>query len=601
MCGVVGILRYGKPIQKDEICRLTKAVAHRGPDGEGVWIHGDVALGHRRLAIIDPEHGQQPMSNHDGSLCLSYNGEIYNFKQLRGELEKRGYSFATQSDTEVVIHAYEEWGQSCVERFRGMFALAIVDLKRRRLFLARDHFGIKPLYYRITSDSFSFASELQALRLLETSAPIGDLGSVDYYLHYQYIPAPFTIYKDTFKLAPAHRMTVDLSRGSAKPKPERYWHLTAKPKRDLSDSDWKLLFKEAVSESVQAHMVADVPFGILVSGGIDSTLVAQCMSEVAESPLKAFSLGFSVPSSSEIEYARIAADTLGLDLTIDIADEGLFDSLPAIVQRCGEPFGDSSIMPSWYLAKMARAHVPMVLSGDGGDEAFAGYNSYQQWISLDQQDPLVFTDQPQCLLRRWENIIAYHNQQERQRLWRKEFHDLIAAGCTAFHEALNIADKSDSLRLVQSMDYHTYLPNDLLHKMDMASMSHGLEVRTPLTDIKVVELAACAPLDQRLRRKSGKWISKFLLKALLRGRFPDSFVYRPKKGFSIPRDQWLSPGSRGQELAEQVVLQNGLFKNWFSETEIKLIFDRRTKDRGHLWLLLVLGLWLDTNRDIQFV
>src|SRR4051794_40237634 len=287
MCGIAGIIRWqGDRLRPAEIERMTEAIDHRGPDGVGFLRRDGVALGHRRLAIIDPELGQQPMSNDDETVWLSYNGEMYNFQELRSELKAKGHRFETHCDTEVAIRAYEEWGPGCVKKFRGMFAFAMADFRNRRLLLARDHFGIKPLYYRLGEGYFAFASELPALRKIDDRAPAGNLDAVDLFLRYQYVPTPHTIYKDVHKLPPAHYLVVDFDGKVSGP--TRYWDFSFQPQTGLSDDEWVERAESVIHESVKAHLVSDVPFGVFLSGGVDSSLVAAEMSRVLKHPVQAF-------------------------------------------------------------------------------------------------------------------------------------------------------------------------------------------------------------------------------------------------------------------------------------------------------------------------
>ena len=593
MCGITGILRSDRAVHKSEIEALGAAVSHRGPDGSGVWLHNNVALAHHRLAIIDPGGGPQPMVNHRSSLAISYNGEIYNYLELRRELQQLGYPFVTQSDTEVVLAAYDIWGQNCLSRLRGMFSLAIVDLERKHLFLARDHFGIKPLYYRAEKDRFSFASELLALRIGETSTPEGDVQSINYYLRHQFIPAPHTIYKNVHKLPPAHFLTVDFNGKVSEP--IRYWHTKEYEPLLLDDQEWVERVDAAVKESVEKHLVSDVPYGVFLSGGVDSTFIAKAMSEIENKEIKAFSVGFEEQPYSELEHATLVADDLQLTHFTKIVTEDIFDLLPKMVSHCGEPFGDSSVLPSWYLSELASQEVSMVLSGDGGDEAFGGYNSYQSW--MDQGlDSGTAIEKLAC----WQETTCYYNIKQREQLWKPEYHESADIDCDTYINAMRLADHSDHLRVAQAMDYQTYLPNDILHKMDIASMYHGLEVRTPFTDLKVFELAAQTPVSQRLRKKNGQWQSKYVLKKCLEGSFPEQFVHRKKQGFSIPRDKWLEPDSRGGILAREVILDSRICKQFFNQDEMHNILERQQNERGHLWLLLVLGLWEDCNGDVKF-
>jgi asparagine synthase (glutamine-hydrolysing) len=625
MCGIAGIIRWSEPLRDGEIERMTKAIDHRGPDGVGFLRRDSVALGHRRLAIIDPETGQQPMPNQDETVWLSYNGEMYNFHELRDELEQKGHTFDTRSDTEVVIRAYEEWGPECVKRFRGMFAFALADFRQRKLLLARDHFGIKPLYYRVNKDYFAFASELAALRKVDDGPPAGNLDAVELFLRFQYIPTPHTIYQDVFKLPPASYMVVDFD--GKLTGPTRYWDFSFQPQTGLTDNEWLERAETVIHDSVKAHLVSDVPFGVFLSGGIDSSLVASQMSRILKHPVQAFSIGFEEKQYSELPYAEQVAEQCGIELRTEIVREDTLKILPDLVAHYGEPFGDSSAIPTWYVSRLAREHVPMVLSGDGGDEGFAGYPTYEWWLS---NSPLKQArDSAHDLhlraafwyLRRaarqylaqgtlnnvseWQRLFLFMHEPERRTLWRDEFQGLVGRGCEVFEEADARARKLGRLSYAQYLDFQTYLPCDILTKVDVASMYHGLEVRTPLIDVRVLELAASLPVKQRSRRNgSGEVTGKYLLKKLLGQTFPPEFLHRKKQGFSIPRDTWFRAGQSGRKMIEQIILdrQSRLY-DWFKPERVRAqleIHSDTSDNSGPLWLLLVLGIWLEQNPEVHF-
>ena len=626
MCGIAGIIRWeSNGYRQGEIERMTEAISHRGPDGVGFLRRDCVALGHRRLAIIDPETGQQPMANEDHTVWVVYNGEMYNFLDLREELERKGHSFKTRSDTEVVIHAYEEWGAECVNRFRGMFAFAIADFRKREVLLARDHFGIKPLYYRAGRGYLAFASELPALRRVDDEAPLGNLEAVEFFLRLQYIPTPHTIYKDVFKLPPAKYLVVGFD--GAVTGPTRYWDFRFEPKGGLSDTEWTELAESVLHDSVKAHLVSDVPFGVFLSGGLDSSLVALQMSRILEHPVEAFAIGFNERQYSELPYAEEAAKRCGIELHTEIVREDMLKILPDLVSHYGEPFGDSSAVPTWYLSRLARQHVPMVLSGDGGDEGFAGYDNYAGWVRAGSLESAGAALREGALrtafswlrragrqyvaqgtlntLSQWQAINLYVPDQGRRDLWRKEFHDLIGRRCEVFEEADTRARDFGRLSYAQYLDYQTYLPCDILTKVDVASMYHGLEVRTPLIDLRVIELAANLPIKQRFRANGGtEQTRKYVLKQILGKTFPHDFVYRKKQGFGIPRAQWFLDGQSGRRLWDAVVCDpESRLYDWFNPEQVRLQMDSHDIEHdnsGTLWLLLVLGIWLEQNPQVHF-
>lgn len=622
MCGIAGIVRWGR-VERDplleEIGRMTRAIAHRGPDDEQLHVEGPVALGFRRLAIIDPDGGRQPMASEDGSVVLVCNGEIYNFRELRDVLAGLGHDFRTRCDCEVIVHAYEQWGTQCLQRLRGMFAFAIVDFRRRTVLLARDHFGIKPLCYRVGQDFFAFASELSALRQVDAEVPRGDLLSIELYLRYQYIPTPRTIYRDVHKLPPASFMEIGFD--GTHQAPQRYWRLRFEPAAADGDG-WHEQAGAVLRESVTTHLVSDVPLGVFCSGGIDSALVAMAMSEVLEEPVKAFAIGFDEAAYSELKWAEQVARRFGLDLTTAIIGADSLDMLPQLVAHYGEPFGDSSAIPTWHVARLARGSVPMVLSGDGGDEAFGGYASYAEWMDMTTWSralrlvPHARRQAVRQLLRRarmtlragpsiddWLDIMAMIPARGRRRLWKPAYRDLVDRPCDLFRAAAAEAPADDRLAFAQYVDYQTYLPCDILTKVDIAAMCHGLEVRTPLVDMRVLDLARRLPPAQRFTRAgTGRAIGKPLLRGLLAGRLPAELVNRPKQGFAIPRDRWFMPGQSARALFEQVVF-DGSLRDWFDMGAVRRLLLSHGPGRDHsngLWMLLVLAIWLDQNPRVVF-
>jgi len=623
VCGIAGIIRWAPPEERPgEIADMTAALAHRGPDGHGSYARQGVALGHRRLSIIDPAGGRQPMSNEDGSVWVTFNGEIYNFRELRQDLEARGHRFASHCDTEVIVHGYEEWGARCVEKFRGMFALGVADFARRRVFLARDHLGIKPLYYRVGPTWLAFASELAALHRVAAPPARGSLQAMDYYLRFGYVPTPDTIFHDIFKLPPAHHMFVDFD--GTRTAPERYWDLQFGTGETLSDAAWEDRLEQTLTAAVKAHLVADVPFGVFLSGGIDSTLVALEMSRLLERPVQAFAIGFEEQDYSELQYARQAAQACGIDLHTEVVRGAALDFLPDLLAHYGEPFGDASAIPTWHVCRLARQHVPMVLSGDGGDEAFAGYGRYDVWMkhgfpwALRQMlfSPGGLTAaagalaqrvfQPaRCASATWQAQMTYFNTGTRRALWRPEFRHLAAAPSGLFNQAAQGAPATDRLGYAQYIDIQTYLPCDILTKVDVASMYHGLEVRTPLVDHQVFELAARLP--PHLRRRRTGWrtaLLKYLPKRLLLRKFPADFVHRPKMGFGLPLAPWLRPGGPVRQLlAEAVLAPHARIQRFINPQTLNHMVARHDAGQDNqyaLWVLVALGVWLEQHPQLTF-
>jgi asparagine synthase (glutamine-hydrolysing) len=613
MCGIAGILQTDStPVSRDVLSAMIAALAHRGPDGEGLEVRESVGLGNRRLAIIDLEGGKQPLSNEDGDVWITFNGAIYNYRELRGELESKGHCFRTRSDTETIVHAYEEWGDACVERLRGMFAFAVMDWRRRRLFLARDQLGIKPLYYLHDAHCFAFASELQALRQVPSFRPELDLQAIDEYLWLQYIPAPRTAFRHVNKLAAGHRLSITFDGHLTGP--EEYWRLDFAPKQDRSEAEWIEALEETVRDSVAAHLVADVPFGVFLSGGVDSSAVVAYVAQILSQPVRTFSIGFDEAEFNELEYAAQAARRWGAEHHVEMVRHDALAILPQLVRHYGEPFGDSSAVPTYYLCQMARRFVPMVLSGDGGDEAFAGYNSYRAWLGWLHYDGVSV---PRWLLHRlkqmtrlnfqprrptlaaWLEFMYYLNVPERRALWRRDYQPFCPSPLEDFKREFARAGRYSNGNKVQYLDFKSYLPNDILTKVDVASMMHGLEVRTPLVDVRVAEFAATIPESFCLARDSqGQWEGKRLLKQAMQKYYPREFVRRQKMGFSVPLRKWFAAdGPLGKEIRERLTSANSPLLELFEPAGISALLAANAS--APLWLLLFLDEWLRQNRSAR--
>jgi asparagine synthase (glutamine-hydrolysing) len=584
-------------LDESELHPLTTALAHRGPDGRGHWVAGSAGLGHTRLAIIDPAGGAQPMTSADGRVAITYNGELYNFRELRAELERAGHRFVTRSDTEVVLHAWIEWQERCVERFRGMFAFGIVDQGRRCVFLARDHFGIKPLVWFADGKRLCFASELQALRRVRDFPAGIDLLALDRYLALSYVPAPLTAFERVKKLPPAHYLLAHLD--GRVDRPVRYWELELRPADRASHADWVHDLEGVLRDSVRAHLVADVPFGAFLSGGVDSSLVVSLMAEEMGAPVETFSIGFADGGDDELTYAAAVRDRWGTQHHERVVTADALALLPELVAHYGEPFGDSSAVPVYRLAQLARERVPMVLSGDGGDEAFAGYPRYHR----PPVGPLAAL-LPRVLLdwigRRsswhWDAMIVMRPPLRRS-LWKPEFVRRIEEDPDGDPMAAAWARVRGlpRVRRAQLLDYVGYLPGSILTKVDIAAMSHGLEVRTPLVDRNVVDFAATIPTEL-LVGNHGAASGKRILKDVLARWFPQPFVERPKQGFGAPLGTWLA-GSRERRELERTLLGAGApVAELLEPAAIRTLLSNL--DRGGaaepVWLLLFLARWLET-------
>jgi len=622
MCGITGILHtQGTPVNKEALHKFNEAQSHRGPDGAGLFVDGALGLGHRRLAILDLESGAQPQHNADGTVHITFNGEIYNYRELRADLIQRGHQFSTQSDTEVILHAYEQWGHECLQRLRGMFAFAIWDAKRRELFLARDRFGIKPLCYFNTPGLFAFASEIRSFRYLDGFRSTLDLQALDIYLHFQYIPAPLTIFQEVKKLPPAHYMLVSANGNTTGP--SRYWDVEFQPDRSLNEKEWIERLDSALQETVQAHLVSDVSFGAFLSGGVDSGTVVGYMSQVLREPVNTFTVGFDDAAYDERASAKYAAERLGTRHHAELLDAEALGVLPTLVDHYGEPFGDSSAICAWHVSRVARKQVKMVLSGDGGDEIFGGYDYYRKMLrqhpepqgawprsrravgnalrSVGLKNPLPSHRET------WYNRSPFFDNPRRQALWRPEHQHLLSETRAWSDVQFEPVRDADLLSQCQYVDMHNYLPFDNLAKMDIASMCHGLEVRVPLLDHVFMQTVAKIPPELRVKLTessafSGSQaedgsISKYLFKRTAERFFSAEYLNRKKLGFSAPVPAWLNNAKEG-ELRERLLSRESRLEDLFKREQIVSLLDEHQRSQIHgdrLWSLLFLAEWSKQN------
>ncbi len=570
MCGIAGILAVrGSPDINGELLRtMNGRLSHRGPDGAGCHVEPEVGLAHSRLSIIDLATGEQPMFNEDGTVCVVFNGEIYNFQSLVQELTALGHRFRTHSDTEVIVHAWEQWGSDCVTRFNGMFAFAVWDRSRRTLLLARDRLGIKPLYYALLpGGQLVFASELKALAV-HPGFPRGiDRSAVEDYFTFGYVPEPKTIYAGVHKLRPGWRLLFDLRTGQELL--DQYWDLRydavgAVP-ADPRALQAELL--ERLGTAVRAELISDVPLGAFLSGGVDSSAVVAMMARAAQGPVKTCSIAVDEPAYDESAYARQVAGILGTDhaeRSVRVDDLSLLDNL---VDTYDEPYADSSAVPTYRLCAATRSHVKVALSGDGGDENFAGYRRYRMFAmeeAIRARIPDALRGPLFGLLGRWYpkldwaprfvrgkstfqalardsagaylHAVSIAPDDLRAELFSPGFRRQLAGyrSREVFDQYLRGRDFPDTLTMAQYLDFKTYIPGDILTKVDRASMAHGLEVRVPLLDHHFVEWVARIPTALKLKQGEGKYIFKKSLEGIL----PDDILYRRKMGFAVPLDRW---------------------------------------------------------------
>jgi asparagine synthase (glutamine-hydrolysing) len=625
MCGICGKVYFDPEIQIDEhlLHRMCDVISHRGPDESGCYVDGNIGLGHRRLSIIDLTTGQQPMCNSRKDIRIVFNGEIYNFPELRQDLVKRGYQFLSTSDTEVIIHLYDEYGTACVKYLRGMFAFAIWDHHRRRLFLARDRVGQKPLFYAVTSDAIAFASEIKALLQDPAFKRKLDLTAMYHYLTYQYVPPPDTMFQGICKLPPAHTLVWEDGEITI----DRYWDLDYAPKIHMDEHEMKEEIEHLLQESVKMRMISDVPIGAFLSGGIDSSFVVAFMSQYSTQPVNTFSIGFEEKEYNELPYARLIAERYKTKHHEFIVKPNAVEVLPKLIWHFDEPFGDSSAIPTYYLSQMTSQHVKVALNGDGGDESFAGYLRYLGYKAvryyriipygirkklmvplLDRlyASPVLRTYAPVTLRRmRYLNNLSLESQE-----------NLYARTLTIFPYDLKLELLTEDVRSqfngMNSLDYMfhyfqddkvessidrmlysdvmTYLPDDLLVKIDRMTMAHGLEGRSPFLDHKLMEFAASLPVEYKIRRTR----LKYILKKIGQPWLPEKILSREKQGFGVPLGKWFQHELRDlvhDIFSSSYLVQEGILKK---TTMNRIWQEHRTGKVNHyhrIWVLLNLELW----------
>ena len=625
MCGIAGAVSFrgaGASDLEQMVAPMIEAQRHRGPDASGTKSDDVCALGHRRLAIIDlSEAGRQPLTNDDGSIWITFNGEIYNFQQLRDDLEKLGYSFRTRTDTEVIVHAYEQWGTDCVKRLRGMFAFGIWDANRRRLFVARDRVGKKPLFYTQDRNRFLFASELQGLLVCPSVEREVDPAAIDSYLSWGYVPAPRTAFRGISKLPPAHYLTLDVSGGEPKLEIERYWSLEYTPKIEMSLEEASEALREKLTEAVRLRMISDVPLGAFLSGGVDSSIVVGLMAGLSDRPVKTFSIGFEEAAYNELDHARRIADKWSADHHEFIVKPDALSILPKLVRHYGEPYADSSAIPTFYVSQMTRSSVTVALNGDGGDESFAGYERYLgnriaerlhavpgmiaparalSKMLPDSIDPKNRIRQAKRFLSvaasemssRYGRWVSYFSEEAKQHLYSREFRSrLNGDGRGRWIESLfSETNGLDPVDAAMSVDVRSYLPFDLLVKVDITSMANSLEARSPFLDHEVMELAARLPGRMKLRGSE----SKFVLKRAFADMLPRENVRRRKMGFGVPVGEWFR-GALKPLLEDSLLSGSAATRKYFDPRQVERFvrdhFDRKTDYSFPLWSLLMLELW----------
>lgn len=628
MCGICGkVSLYGKPVEANLIELMCKKMVHRGPDDEGIYLNNptndgiSIGLGHRRLSIIDlSEAGHQPMHNEDKTIWVVHNGEIYNFSGLKADLEKKGHFFKSNTDTEVIIHGYEEWGLDFVHRLRGMFAFGLWDGRKKRLLLFRDRVGKKPLfYYHKVGEGLVFASTLQSLIQGETVLKTIDPIAIDLYLTYQYIPAPLSIFSQIKKLPPAHFLLWEKGRVEVK----RYWRLDFSHKihiKNINDLGEELI--ERLKEAIKLRMISDVPLGAFLSGGIDSSTVVALMSQISNGRVKTFTVGFEEASFDERIYARRVAELYNTEHHEFIVKPDALEILPMLVENYGEPYADSSAIPTYYVSKMTRQYVTVALNGDGGDENFAGYDRYLAYKYSDYYQryfkypnlffSFLFNKLPQPTnvkskirrfqrffeamklphIQRYIRFICHFDNYAKRSLYTDDFRAALD-GHNAYNYIEGIVSESSAMNDIErllDLDINSYLPNALLVKVDVASMANSLEGRSPMLDHLFMEFVASIPSELKLKGFTKKYIFKKALRNLL----PEDILNRPKMGFGVPVGSWLRHELKDYAW-DLLMSKNALERGYFNKKEVERLLSDHIEGRidqtYRLWNLLMLELW----------
>lgn len=622
MCGIAGVISFGEKIRIENLLPMRDALTHRGPDDAGTWIckNQTVALLHRRLSIIDlSDNGHQPMANHDESIVVAFNGEIYNFKILRDELIKKGYAFRSNSDTEVIIHAYEEWGLDAIKLFNGMFALALYDRVKNTLLLARDRFGEKPLYYTTNGTYFAFASELKSICKLPYFSPQINYELLPQYLLFGYVPYPHSIFNDVKKMAPGQYLLMDITNSDYQL--YTYWD-PINPQVEYREDSAKLdeaadELESLLTDSVRMRLNADVPVGTLLSGGIDSSLIT-CLAVKCKSNINTFSIGFADKKYDEAPYAKRIAEHIGTEHhEYYVSPHEAMDTLMQMPQVYDEPFADSSAIPTYLVSSFARKHVKVVLSGDGGDELFAGYNTYPRltWLGEIMKLPSFMRKTGAAIIgmlgpQKWKRHIdfldiqshsdAYLYANERMTMKVGDVHragrhfDVNFLAQSEFIAAFNKMFTTGFIEAGMYTDTKTYLPEDILTKVDRASMANSLEMRVPFLDYRVSNFAMSLPLNFKM----GRWGQgqKIILKKLLNRYVPAAFFERPKRGFNLPIAHWLRGDMKWlieEYLSEERVRSSGIFQPEFIRKMVdEHLRGERNRDAA-LWTLISWEMWRD--------
>ncbi|MEW6990604.1 XrtA/PEP-CTERM system amidotransferase [Colwelliaceae bacterium 6441] len=619
MCGITGYLKLNKQAQIEEsiLSEMNQAQFHRGPDEGDQYVDDYVGLAHRRLSIIDVSTGQQPMTSQDNDYVIVFNGEVYNFVEVREELKALGHTFNTHSDTEVILNAYVEWGPQSVEKLRGMFSYVIWHKSTQSLFVARDRLGIKPLFYTIVDDIFYFASELKSLKLLPNLDRTIDIKGIEQYFAFGYVAEPNTIYQAVHKLCPGH--TIFFNSPSEKMKIEQYWDVSYANQTNLSEEEYLKQVVDKLQTSIDSHMVSEVPLGSFLSGGVDSSAVVAMMSKSSEQPVKTCSIGFDVKDYNETDFARMVAKQYQTDHQEHVVKSDDFDLLDKLAELYDEPYADSSAMPTYRVCELARKKVTVCMSGDGADELLAGYRRYAlmmneqkvrdkipasirkvifkplgklypklDWAPRFLRAKTTFQSLAMDIVEGYFHGVSIMNDDQRRALFSsntlQQLGDYHALDVFRHHEAK--FDGNDPLSLIQYLDIKTYLVGDILTKVDRASMAHSLEVRVPFLDHEFVEWSATVPTKVKLKSGQGKYV----LKKAMEDYLPHDVLYRDKMGFRVPLSDWFK-GPLKDKLKEALLSQEMRDSGLFNMDTIREWIDDHQSGRKEysapLWTLLM--------------
>lgn len=615
MCGFTGLINFSSDnnASLSVLKEMNASITHRGPDEEEYYINKNIGLGFRRLSIIDLKQGKQPMSDVTQKIWIVFNGEIYNFKELKSELLGSGFQFKTNSDTEVIINCYKKYGEDCVNKLRGMFAFVIWDEINNKVFLARDRFGIKPLYYIIHKEGIAFASEINALLKTNISKKNISYKAVDSFFTYGYILSPYSIYSDIFKLSAAHTLTIHLPDKGINSKPKKYWSPEFQIDNTISFDDYVNLIDEKLSETVKKHLISDVPVGAFLSGGVDSNAVVSKMAKLYKGQLKTFTIGFEENEYDESGIAKLAAQKYGTEHHELIIHKNSALHLEDIITMYGEPFGDSSAIPTYFVSKLAAEHVKVVLSGDGGDEFFGGYNSYQRLQKNESFNVPAFIRYPvfrslskilpeklpgkrlsYTLAQNPKHAYAYFNNvwnDEKSKIFTKDLlHSIKNDPVQQIKiDYIKNSQSTDFLSKMMELDILTYMTDDILTKVDRASMANSLEVRVPIIDHEFFDLAMKIPSKYKVAKGKGKYI----FREAMRENLPPEVYSMKKKGFTIPISNWFKDDLN--DFIHDTLNEGDSIKEYIQPSYLKKL--KNTKNLGSLtsriWPIVVFNCWLN--------